>query len=126
MGLRRWWPLLGWAATMLVVGLSPLGFGWGNVPDPVASHWGSSGAPDGHMPLALVPLVMVGLVVIGLLTTSLFRVDGEPTPEAFAIVGLMGGMGAALNGLLVFLNWDAVKWDEAGGFEAWHMGIALV
>jgi hypothetical protein len=126
MGLRRWGPLLVWAMAMLLIGLVPLAIGWGNVPDPVASHWGVSGAPDGSTPLAVVPLVMVGLIGIGLLTTSLFRVEGEPTAEAFAMVGLMGGLGAALTGLLVYLNWGASTWEEASAFDLWHLGVVLV
>ena len=74
------------------------------------------------MPLATVPLLIVALIGVGLLTTSLFRAGKEPTPEAFAMVGLMGGLGIALVGLLVYLNWDAASWDEAGLFNLWHGG----
>ena len=124
--LRRWGPLLGWSLGVLAVSLLPLAIGWGHLPDPVATHWGVAGTPDGHMSLVLVPWLMVGLVVVGLITTSLFRVGGEPTPEAFAMVGLMGGLGTALIGLLVNLNWDASTWDEAGSFQLWHVGVVLI
>lgn len=125
MELRDWGRLLGWAGGMLALGMVPLAIGWGRFPDPVASHWGLSGVPDGNLPFLAVPLVHVGLIGVGLLTTSLFRVEGEPTAEAFAMVGLMGGLGTALNGLLVYLNWGAASWDEAGVFNPWHIGMVL-
>ncbi len=124
--MRGWGRLLGWAGGVLAFGMVPLAVGWSRLPDPVASHWGVSGDPDGSLPLVAVPLILLGLIAIGLITTSLFRVEGEPTAEAFAMVGLLGGMGTALNGLLVYLNWDAGSWEEAGAFNAWHIGITLV
>lgn len=122
---RRWGPLLLWSLLMLVISLLPLAIGWGGLPDPVATHWGFAGNADASMPLAAVPLLMVGLIGVGLLTTSLFRAGKEPTPEAFAMVGLMGGLGTALVGLVVYLNWDAASWDEAGTFNPWHVGLVL-
>lgn len=123
---RRWAPLLLWSLLMLVISLIPLAVGWGRIPDPVATHWGFAGDADASLPRAAVPLLMVGLIGVGLLTTSLFRAGKEPTPEAFAMVGLMGGLGTALLGLVVYLNWDAASWEEAGTFNLWHVGIVLV
>ncbi|HSK06376.1 MAG TPA: DUF1648 domain-containing protein [Acidimicrobiia bacterium] len=122
---RRWGPLLLWSLLMLVISLIPLAIGWGRLPDPVATHWGFAGDADASMPRLAVPLLMVGLVGVGLLTTSLFRAGKEPTPEAFAMVGLMGGMGTALVGLVVYLNWEAASWAEAGTFNLWHVGLVL-
>lgn len=123
--MRGWGRLLGFAGVMLTIGMIPLVIGWGHLPDPVASHWGPSGAPDGYLPLAAQPLLMVGLLVLALFTTSLFRVEGEPTAEAFGMVGLLGGLGTALMSLLVYLNWDAPTWDQAGRFEAWQVAVVL-
>ena len=122
---RHWGPLLVWSVLVLVTSLLPLAIGWDRLPDPVATHWGFEGSADASMPLAAVPLIIVALIGVGLLTTSLFRAGGEPTPEAFAMVGLMGGLGTALVGLLVYLNWDAATWDEAGTFNLWHVGVVL-
>ena len=124
--MNRWGRLLLWALAMIVVGLIPFLVGWGQLPDPVATHWGFNGEPDGSMPLAFAPLIQVGIVAIGLLTTSLFRVEGEPTAEAFAMVGLMGGLGLALNVSLVQLNWGAEHWTDAGGFTWLHLVAVLV
>lgn len=124
--MKGWGRLLGWALAMLVLGWIPLVVGWSALPDPVATHWGVGGAADGSMRLAYVPLLQLGIVLIGLFTTSLFRVEGEPTPEAFAMLGLMGGLGLALNTSLVILNWEVESWTEAGSFSIWHLGGVLL
>ncbi len=124
--MRQWRRLLGFSLAVFVIGLIPLMIGWAFLPDPVASHWGASGAPDGSLPRAALPLLMVGLIVVALLTTSLFRVEGEPTAEAFGMVGLLGGMGVALMTLTVMLNWDVASWEQAGSFAFWHVGVVLV
>jgi len=124
--MSKWGRLLAWAGLMVVIGLIPLAIGWGDLPDPVATHWGLGGAPDGSTSLAFVPLIHVGLVALGLLTTSLFRVEGEPTAEAFAMLGLMGGLGLALNITLVQLNRGVEVWTEAGEFSFWYLGAVLV
>jgi hypothetical protein len=124
--VRPWGWLLGWSAAVLVVSLVPLALGWAPMPDPVATHWGVDGDPNGSMALVAVPWLTVGLIVVGLFTTSMFRVEGIPSAEAFAMVGVMGGLGTALMGLLVHLNWDAAAWDEAGHFDLWHVGVVLI
>jgi hypothetical protein len=106
---------------MVVVGLVPLVIGWSHMPDPVATHWGIDGAPNGYMPLLAVPLLVVFAVSIGLVTSSLFRIEGRPTAEAFAMVGLLGGLGVFLMTSLVYLNWDVPTWEEAGPVVWWHI-----
>ena len=115
-----------WAVTLLLIGLIPLALGWSQLPEEVAIHWGWSGEPDGSMALALVPLLMVALLGVGWLIGVLFRVDGEPTAEAFVVLGLMGGLATALTGLIVGLNRGVGSWEDAGRFEPWHVGVVLV
>lgn len=124
--VSKWGRLLGWALLMVVIGLIPLAIGWGDLPDPVATHWGLGGAPNGSTPLPWVPVIGVGLVAVGLLTTSLFREKGQPTAEAFAMLGLMGGLGLALNITLVQLNSGVEVWTDAGEFSFWHLAAVLV
>ena len=122
--MSKWGRLLGWAVLMVIIGLIPLAIGWGNLPDPVATHWGLGGAPNGSTPLPWVPVIGVGLVAVGLLTTSLFREKGQPTAEAFAMLGLMGGLGLALNITLVQLNSGVEVWTDAGEFSFWHLAAS--
>lgn len=124
--MSRWGRLLGWAGLWIVLGLIPLAIGWSHMPDPMATHWGVGGLPNGQMPLAAVPLLIVGIVAIGLLTTSLFRWEGEPTAEAVAMIGLMGAIGVSLSVSLVVLNWDAVSWEQAEPFTWWHIAVVVV
>lgn len=124
--MSRWGRLLGWAGVVILVGWVPLLVGWSHLPDPTATHWGVNGMPDGRMPLWALPLLMIFIVSIGLLTTSLFRFEGRPTAEAFAMVGLMGGLGLALNISIVYLNWDAPTWQDADPFGWLHIVGVLV
>lgn len=124
--MSRWGRLLAWAGLMVLAGWIPLAIGWSHLPDPTATHWGISGVPDGRMPLWALPLLVVFIVSIGLLTTSLFRIEGRPTAEAVAMVGLLGGVGLSLTTSLVILNWDAPSWDMAKPFGWQHFIGVLV
>ncbi|MGC2241792.1 MAG: DUF1648 domain-containing protein [Acidimicrobiia bacterium] len=124
MAVRKWGLLLAWSATVLLICLAPLAVGWSHLPDQVATHWDGSGTPDGSIALSVVPLVSLGLIALALLTTPLFRVEGEPSAESFAMVGLLGGLALALNLALVGLNWDVPTWEQADTF-AW-LDIVLI
>ncbi len=103
--MRGWGRLLSWAGIMVAIGLVPLVIGWSHIPDPVATHWGLDGVPNGNMPLATIPLLVIFMVAIALLTTSLFRIEGRPTAEAFAMVGCWVALG--------WLSWPA--WSISTG-----------
>lgn len=124
--MKTWGRLLAWAALMALVGLLPLLIGWANLPDPLAIHWGIGGAPDNAWSKSAAALIPIGMVVISLFTTSLFRLEGKPTAEAFAMVGLMGGVGFSMMTSLVFLNWDVPTWERAGTFTWWHLAGVVV
>lgn len=123
--MSRWGRLLGLAGLMVVLGWIPLAVGWSHLPDPAATHWGVGGLPDGRLPLWGVALLPVFIVGIGLLSSSLFRVEGRPSAEAVAMVGLLGGLGLPLMISVVYLNWDAPSWQDAGPFS-WLYLVATV
>lgn len=79
---------------------------------PGGDHWGVNGIPDAHLPQWALPLLTVFVVGMGLHTTSLFRHEGRSSAEVFAIVGLLGGLGSVLMIRVVYLNWDAPRWEE--------------
>lgn len=124
--MSRWAKLLGWSGAMVLLGWIPLAIGWSHLPDPAATHWGADGIPDGRMPVWALPLLVVFIVSVGLLTTSLFRLEGRPTAEAFAMIGLLGGIGLSLTTSLVVLNWDAESWDAAASFDWTHLVAVVV
>lgn len=119
--MRGWGRLLSWAALMLILGLLPIAVGWSSLPDPVATHWGAGGVPDGTTPKAWLWALPVIVVAIGLLTTSFLRRGGGPSAEGVAIVGLMGGIGFWVSTILVVLNSGADSWEESGSFDWWQV-----
>jgi Domain of unknown function (DUF1648) len=121
-----WARLLVWAAAVVVIGLMPLAVGWAHLPDPVASHWGISGTPNGSIPLALSPLIMIGMMLVGIVVAFMFRVGDRPSAEAYVMIGLFGGMGLAIDITMVQLNWDVDSWEVARSFTWWHLGLVLV
>ena len=115
--MRRGWPTLAaWAVALAVLALLPFVLGWSSLPDPVASHWGLDGAPDGAMPRSLVWLLPIAVVTLGAVLAVLFRADGRPSAESAAILGVMGGIAIWIGLSTVILNRGAATWQEAGSF----------
>ncbi len=109
----------------MLVAVSPILVAWSDLPDPLASHWGASGMPDGSMPRWGLVVLLVALAGLGAFIGVLFRSHGNPTPESMAIAGLMGGIGIVLSLVIVGLNSGAAIWEDAGAFSWWHV-LALV
>ncbi|MGB7860529.1 MAG: DUF1648 domain-containing protein [Acidimicrobiia bacterium] len=123
--MKPWTRLLLWAGLMLGLSLVPLLVGWPNLPDAVAVHWGIAGTPDGAWSKTATLLLPFLMIAIGLFTTSLFRIDGKPTAEAFAMIGLMGGVSVTLMTILVTLNWGVASWEQAGAFAWWQLALVI-
>ena len=83
------------------------------LPDPIATHWGVDGRPDGSLdPTALwVAVTGVWLVLWAALAFRARR--GGPLPEAVPILSL-GGFLAGLMAITVAANDGAASWHEAG------------
>lgn len=123
--MKPWTRLLLWAGLMLGLSFVPLLVGWPNLPDPVAVHWGTGGTPDGAWSKSATLLLPFAVIAIGLFTTSLFRIEGRPTAEAVAMVGLMGGLSVTLMTILVTLNWGVPSWEQAGAFSWWQLVLVI-
>ena len=111
---------------LLLAAVAPAFIGIGNVPDPVASHWGPNGQPDSSMGAWTLFALPFALMVLGVLLALLFRSDGKPTAEATAISGLVGGVAISISVTSVLLNWNAEDWTEAGSFGWWHLVTVMV
>lgn len=90
------------------------------LPDPLATHWGISGTPNGHM--ALMPLLLFLLVPWLVLLTSLgvAQIRGDAwrlLPVTYAV----GLVLAAVSGSVVWANLDVPMW-----FQARSLGLGLV
>ncbi len=109
----------GWAALVagLLVGVPLLLRD--RLPDPVAYHWGPSGAPDGTMPLSLIWLVPLTLWVIlagGVLAVMTWgTVLRRRRPRGWAGAALAGGAVylLGLHALTVHANLDRASWRDA-------------
>lgn len=124
--MRSWGKLAVWALLLMLLGLIPIALGWAGLPDPVATHWGANGQPDGAMSRSLIWLLSVGMALLGLVIASLLRSGGRPSAEGFAILGFMGGVGLWLTGVLVVLNDGVATWEDAGSFTGWHVVGVIV
>jgi hypothetical protein len=111
--------LLSWAGLWLAVSLLIFLIARSRLPAEVAIHWNASGQPDGSAPTWAIPLAAAGSRLIGLLLTLQFRIGREPSMEAFAIVGMMGGLGVAITALTVMANWDVADWTMAQPLSLW-------
>lgn len=114
--MSTWVKYAWWVGLLTVAAVVPAVVATGNLPDPIATHWGGDGQPNGSLTLLAFVLLPLGIMVVGVVLGFLFRSHGEPTPEAAAITGLMGGVAIAVTNITVILNWNVEDWTEAGSF----------
>lgn len=117
----------GWALTVVVVTVLP----WAvrdRLPDPVASHWGLDGRPDGSLPLladAILPAAMLALMVAipwRAVTTADRRIGQWLLAVVTAVVALL----AALRVVTLAANLDAPDWSAAGRLTPSVLVVVLV
>ena len=113
-------------AGVAVAALLPFAYA-GSLPDPVASHWGFGGVPDGNLPILadhLALLAATALVVLG----PLWAAARADRAAARVLVGLAHG-GAAMFALLRWwtleANAGAATWRDAGPLVAGDVLVAL-
>jgi hypothetical protein len=112
-------PMATTAGTVLFIVVSR-----GRLPDPVATHWGLAGSPDGSMGLPAYTAfvtVSMGLVWAALVAGSRRSVPAAPlTAVTYFVLGVLG----AVNVQVVAANLDARSWDRASPMTA--LGLAAV
>lgn len=98
------------------------------LPDPVASHWGVSGGPDGSLPFTVdlvVLAVATALVAFGPLLAARLPM---PRAQARILVAAAGG-GAGLLGALrvgsLRANLDVSSWEAAGALGAGTIALTF-
>ncbi|MBP2702503.1 DUF1648 domain-containing protein [Microbispora sp. RL4-1S] len=91
------------------------------LPDPVASHWGPSGEPDGSLPLvasAAVPLAVWVVAAAGGLAAALRRrafPRAAIRARAAAVLGWGGVFTVGLQIISLGANLDRARWQDASG-----------
>jgi hypothetical protein len=99
---------------------------WGQrLPEPLATHWGFGGAPDGALPKAGLMLMAAGSIVLPLVLVWPRKRVVARAPVALASVVFPSALIAFVNISVVWLNWDRADWRGAGHFTGLLMA-ALV
>ncbi|MBE3009192.1 DUF1648 domain-containing protein [Microbispora sp. NEAU-D428] len=119
-----------WAVLVGVVLVAvPLAYA-DRLPDPLATHWGQSGRPDGSMPFAAFVLLLVVLWVvvagIGTGVTARARTLVRRVPRAWSCAGLAwaGGFMLITQAFTIAANLDRGHWTRAAGLN-WQVAVVV-
>ncbi|MCB2222867.1 MAG: hypothetical protein KQH83_01730 [Actinobacteria bacterium] len=117
--------LVGPGILLVAVAVPAVAF-WGDFPDPIAVHWGLSGAPDG----ALAPAVL--FAGLGALMAAVWwgaaRAAARATVEAGSYAAglwFVGGLLAAVSWVVALANRGVADWHDAGRV-GWPAIVAVV
>jgi hypothetical protein len=81
---------------------------WDRLPDPMATHWGISGHPDGSMARGAAVALVLGVATVAGLSSS-----------ALALVGThAGGLVAGIGAMFSWLAWCTILANK--GARTWH------
>ncbi len=106
---------------VLVTLVAPL-LVWNRLPDPIASHWGTGGQPDGSLPLIAEVTVLclaTAAVAYGPVVAARFPM---PRAQARLLVSAAGFASVLLAGVRIAsvrANVDVARWQEAGSLSGW-------
>ncbi len=127
----RWWTAAVVVPAAMLVSLAalPLLFA-GDLPDPVAIHWGAGGEPNGKLAVGgFVLMVAVLYAVIWLVSLAAHR-GGTLLAPVVAVVFFVGGLLLAAMVTTLVANRGATSWSDAGdvgfGSVAVILGSGLV
>ncbi len=107
-----------WAVLVAAVLVAvPLAFA-GRLPDPAATHWGPSGAPDGSAPtvfLAVFPLVLWAVLAASCLAFGRRRLVTRRAGRVGIVAGLAWGgvFAVGLQAVSIAANLDRSRWQDA-------------
>lgn len=126
--MNKSWLTLG-AVPALLYGLIALPFAlyWGDLPDPMATHWGLSGNANGSLPAAVMLLLMVGIFAAAHL--AVMRVVARSPHETPSFIAGLYGIGTLLVGVTwqaVLANRDQATWQDADGVGLIQIVLVLV
>ncbi|MEV7802673.1 DUF1648 domain-containing protein [Microbispora sp. NPDC088329] len=120
-----------WAVLVAAVLVAvPLAFA-DRLPDPLATHWGASGRPDGSMTFGAFVLfpVVLWAVVAGLCAgvAARARTLARRAPRAWACAGLAwaGGFMVLIQAFTIAANLDRGHWTRAAGMT-WQVAMVVV
>lgn len=115
--------LLAWAILLMLVG--PFLAAWNRLPEPVATHWGSSGAPDGSMSkvgivllVSIIWLVIAGREMLPFDREDSGNVQASEHPSSarvppFTVMLAAGVVLVVASGITVWANLGNEGWESA-------------
>lgn len=117
MNTPRSWLTLG-VAPVLILGAMVLPFvlNWGDLPNPMASHWDFAGNPNGSMPPIILLLVVAGIFLV--MWWAVSRTLGRTPYEAPSFVAgrfFVGMLLAGITWLSVVASRGVDTWEAAAG-----------
>jgi hypothetical protein len=112
----------------IAVGVMPFVLAWNRLPEPMASHWGLSGEPNGALPrVAMVGIHAVATALAAVVACLITR-PGARSRSVSAACGLaafIGCMFAAISVIAVLANVDARTWHDAAPMSLALVGIVI-
>ena len=110
-------------AAIALVATLPWLLAWSDLPDPVATHWGLTGDPNGHaspavaLALLVVPAVAAAVILAAVAIHTRRDRGKGPVPAGPALAGVLaaglGALFAVLSLAVVVANAGATSWHEA-------------
>jgi hypothetical protein len=87
---------------------------WTRLPDPLATHWGLSGAPNGAMPRITALALFGGVGVLAAIGARVAMTREHGIAQLVGGATFTGLLFAALGVVTVVANLDAARWQDAG------------
>ncbi|MER7010140.1 DUF1648 domain-containing protein [Saccharopolyspora sp. NPDC000359] len=95
------------------------------VPDPLASHWGFSGAPDGSTSFAgLLAVQLISWLVIALVAVAVGARGAQRRALRASTAAILGAGAVFVIGLSALTTWanlDAADWRQASPLPVWQV-----
>ena len=111
---RSWLTIVLGPAVLLVLIVLPFLIYRGDVPDPMAIHWGPTGEPDGSMQPIFAVVLLGGIFVAMVFAVHrALRPAPEEAPSFLAGLFGVGGLLAAVSWLAFLANRDQASWEQA-------------
>ncbi|WP_433215964.1 DUF1648 domain-containing protein [Microtetraspora malaysiensis] len=100
------------------------------LPDPLATHWGPSGEPNGSMPFAVFALtallwVLVAGVVLGAAAAGRVALRRAARRRLTALLGWIGALLIGLQATTITANLDRRRWEDAASL-GWQAVVVIV
>ncbi|NQV06840.1 DUF1648 domain-containing protein [bacterium] len=113
-------------ALLVVATILPMALFWGDLPNPMATHWDLSGTPNGSMPPALLLVVMMAIFcgIWAAVARAALRMPAEG-PSFTAVLWFVGALLVVVQWMGVLANRDVAAWQNAGEVGLLQVAIAI-